>query len=288
MVGDTVPSMVHEVDARWTMAYAASLDDTDACYFDTNSTAGIVAHPLFSVCPEWPVIVSSRVAADRWGITPDESRQSVHATHDVTVHRLAAPGDVLTTSLQYVGVEQKRPGAFVTMRLETVDQNGQSVSTTEQGGMYLGVDSEGDDRPAELFAEPLDLAPPSAPPLAVVSIPIAHGAAHTYTESARIWNPIHTDAAVASAAGLPGIILHGTATLALAVSQVVKLEAGGDPKRVRRIVCRFGAMVFMPSTIEFRLLARQRLDSGETAVQFEVRNEEGGPAVDRGVVLLSD
>ena len=34
---------------------------------------------------------------------------------------------------------------------------------------------------------------------------------HVYTECARIWNPIHTDLAVARAAGLPGPILHGTA-----------------------------------------------------------------------------
>jgi len=33
---------------------------------------------------------------------------------------------------------------------------------------------------------------------------------------------IHTDIAVARPAGLPGIILHGTATLALAVSYVLR------------------------------------------------------------------
>ena len=49
-------------------------------------------------------------------------------------------------------------------------------------------------------------------------MPVSATAAHVYTEGARIWNPIHTDAAVAARAGLPGIILHGTATLALAVS----------------------------------------------------------------------
>src|SRR4029077_6419959 len=46
--------------------------------------------------------------------------------------------------------------------------------------------------------------------------------AHVYTECARIWNPIHTDRAVARAAGLPDIILHGTATLALAVSRALR------------------------------------------------------------------
>jgi acyl dehydratase len=43
-------------------------------------------------------------------------------------------------------------------------------------------------------------------------------AALVYTECSRIWNPIHTNPAVATRAGLPRPILHGTATLAMAVS----------------------------------------------------------------------
>ena len=52
-------------------------------------------------------------------------------------------------------------------------------------------------------------------------IDVSAVAAHVYTECARIFNPIHTDVAVAEASGLPGPILHGTATLAMAVSAVV-------------------------------------------------------------------
>ena len=64
-----------------------------------------------------------------------------------------------------------------------------------------------------------------------VEIPVPAGAAHTYTECARIWNPIHTDKAVALAAGLPDIILHGTANLALGVSAVIGLRADDRPER---------------------------------------------------------
>ena len=285
MVGDSISPLIHEVDARWTMAYAASLGDTHDCYFDTTAPGGVVAHPMFAVCPEWPVIVEGRELSDRWGISADEARQSVHATHDLTIHRLARPGDVLTTSLTYTGVEQRKPGAFATMRLETIDAAGELVATTEQGGMYLGVPTTGEDRPAEPFANPLDLPEPPGDALLVAPIGIPHGAAHTYTESARIWNPIHTDAAVAKAAGLDAIILHGTATLALGVSKVLDACADGDPTRVRRIIGRFRAMVFMPSTITVRILGEHQL-ADSTAIQFEVLNEAGAPAVDQGVVVL--
>ena len=285
MVGDSIGPMVHQVDARWTMAYAASLGDTHDCYFDTAGRQ-VVAHPMFPVCPEWPVIVEGRDIADKWGITPEETRQSVHATHDLTIHRLVRPGDVLSTSLTYVGLEQKKPGAYATMCIETVDADGNPVATTHQGGMYLDVPTSGEDAPAPVHPDPIEFG--EAPDTALHEIPIqvAHGAAHTYTESARIWNPIHTDAAVAEAAGLPAIILHGTATLALGVSAVVDAVAGGDPARVRRIVGRFGSMVLMPSTITTRIFDVRPHGDGQQLVRFEVRGEDGGAAVDRGMIVI--
>ncbi|WP_419945201.1 MaoC/PaaZ C-terminal domain-containing protein [Candidatus Poriferisodalis sp.] len=289
MAGETIGPIAHEVDERWTMAYAASLGDTHDCYFDTLADDGVVAHPMFAVCPEWPVIVSGRDVSDRWGISPDEVRRSVHATHDLTVHRLVRPGDRLTTSLTYTGVEQRKPGTFQTMRMDTVDADGKPVATTYQGGMYLNVETVGGDRPdADAPAEP-DFGPLPDESMAEIPVPVAHGAAHTYAECARIWNPIHTDAAVARKAGLPGIILHGTATLALGVSAVVDAVADGDPNCVRRIVCRFRAMVLMPSTITVRVWDEfpvTDFGSATSAVRFDVLNQEGGPAVDRGVILL--
>ena len=50
--------MVSEVDARWTMAYAAALGDVMPCYMDT--VGGVIAHPMFPVCIEWPVQVAMR------------------------------------------------------------------------------------------------------------------------------------------------------------------------------------------------------------------------------------
>jgi acyl dehydratase len=75
---------------------------------------------------------------------------------------------------------------------------------------------------------------------------------HVYSECARIWNPIHTDIAVARAAGLPGPILHGTATLALAVSRVVARDLDGRADRVARVSARFTGMVTPPCTITVR------------------------------------
>jgi acyl dehydratase len=126
----------------------------------------------------------------------------------------------------------------------------------------------------------------AAQPTSEIEVPIATGLAHVYTECARIFNPIHTDAAVAHAAGLPAIILHGTATLALAVSKIVASEAHGDPSRVARIAGRFGAMVMMPSAIRVRINGREEAEDGER-VFFEVLNDQNGPAIRDGLIVVA-
>ena len=178
------------------MAYAGALGETDARYFDTTAAAGPVAHPLFSVCYEWPLAVELRERAIGEAIAPF----SVHATHDVVIHRQT-------------------------------------------------------------------------------QVPISGQLAHVYTECARIWNPIHTDIAVARKAGLPGLILHGTATLALAVSRVVARELHGDPGRVRGVAARFTGMVAMPSVVTVRGYESQR---GQ--LPFDVVDAAGHPVLGRGVV----
>jgi acyl dehydratase len=112
-------------------------------------------------------------------------------------------------------------------------------------------------------------------------VSVGAGAAHVYTEGARIWNPIHTDRAVALAAGLPGIILHGTATLALAVSRVVRADLGGDATRVRGIRARFSGMVGLPSTFVVRGRAR---DAAHIA--FDAVDADGRPVLSEGSISL--
>jgi acyl dehydratase len=100
-----------------------------------------------------------------------------------------------------------------------------------------------------------------------------------YTECARIWNPIHTDLAVARSTGLPGLILHGTATLALAVSRVVTRALGGDPGGVRLVRGRFTGMVSVPS----RVLVRGLGSDGAT-IAFDVVTDAGRSVLDGGAV----
>src|SRR5207247_2266318 len=76
------PTLV-TVDARWLMAYAAALGETDPRYYDTRAHGGPLAHPLFSVCYEWPLALALRAKAMDEAI----ARRGVQAFHNLVVHR---------------------------------------------------------------------------------------------------------------------------------------------------------------------------------------------------------
>jgi acyl dehydratase len=282
LVGTKVAAIASEIDARWTMAYAASLGDCLPCYLDTRRPDGIAAHPMFGVCFEWPAAGSIRHKG-RATLSQDEAVRGVHATHHTILHRLVHPPENLITSAELIGVESRPPGAYEVARFVTTDKKGLPVCTTYYGSLYRGVTLRGPDLPAQTPALPKLTT--SGPPRAEIRIPISAAAAHVYTECARIWNPIHTDAAVAAKAGLPGLILHGTATLAMAVSRIIEAEAEGDPERIAQIHARFGAMVMMPSEVTLRIIARDKTAAGD-ALFFEALNGDGGRAIRDGVVLL--
>src|SRR5262252_2748823 len=247
VAGIEVGALSTALDARWLIAYTASLGLDDSRYYDTLAAEGPLAHPLFSVCYEWPAAVALRgkTVRDAWVLL------GVHATHHVVIHRCPRADDRLLTRAQIIEVRPSRAGTLVVARFATVDRNGRQVTTTDYGSVYRGISTQ-----AEVRA-PVDPLPRAERPGADVTrwtatIPVAARAAHVYSECARIWNPIHTDVAVARMAGLAAPILHGSATLALAVSQVVQHELEGDPARVREIAVRFTGPIPMPSSFVVR------------------------------------
>lgn len=247
------------------MAYSAALGEADPRCYDTSLGERLLSHPLFPVCYEWPVSQPIRHIPGLRELFP----LLVHAEHDLVIHRLARPGDRLKTVARIDALIQRKPGAFVVFAFETRDASDAVVSETRFGALYRGVEVDGASR-----GEPIELPEATETPL-LGEIAIPANAAHVYTECARIWNPIHTDVAHARAAGLPDIILHGTATLALSISRATR-----EFDRVRRVRCRFTGMVLMPST-----LTVHGARSGNV-IAFETRGPKGESVIGRGRIEL--
>jgi acyl dehydratase len=290
ILGAEVGPVHHDIDARWLMAYAAALGESDARYYDTLTAAGPTAHPLFSVCYEWPAAVAMR---DRT-IPADLQPRSVHATHHLVIHRPPRAGDHVLTTVRVIDLRPRRSGTLIVTRFETTDADGTRITTTDYGSVYRGVSlpdlgeagrraetPEGGEASRANASLSEEASPPSGAGDTTwadrVDVPAT--LARVYTECARIWNPIHTDVAVARAAGLAAPILHGTATLALAISRAVEHHADGEASSVREVSARFTGMVAMPSTLTVR--GRGRAGDG---IGFDVVNEAGAPVLTAGTL----
>jgi acyl dehydratase len=263
-----------EVTPRMLLAFAAGIGEVGVRTFDDRAEM-FVASRCFCASLEWPVLSQGR-RSSLLGLSQDEMRQGVHVEQDSTFHRLIRPGDRLTTEGRIVGISGTSAGALVQSKLLTTDlTDGAPVTTTWYRTIFRGVALAGDGG----ITERSPACPGAADPLTnSVQIPIAREAAHVYTECSGIWNPIHSEHRVAVAAGLPGIILHGTAIWALAGRELVRHYAGGDLERLLRLRARFRAPV-IPGTV---VTLHHGAASSGCDVRFAMHFEDGRIAASDG------
>ncbi len=287
LIGTAVGPFEEEVDPGWTMAYAAGIGDLSPAYVDSLRSGALVAHPLFAVC----LVRKAMAELDRRlrdsGLRPEEAVRRVHATHDMTVHRLVRPPTRVWVQATLIAAEPKAPGTYAVTRYEVCASNDERLATIYWGQIYRRVELVGG---VSRTADPNAIPRPTrwdGHPRAEFGISIAGGLAQVYAACSRQLNAvnIHTDTSVAKQAELPAPILMGTATAALSISKIITAEAGGDPRRVFRIYARFGAMVAMPSEITLRIISRERSDGG-SVLFFETLSADGGRAIRDGVVWL--
>jgi acyl dehydratase len=255
-VGEELGHRVTTVSARQILAYTAGLGVDDPTLLDDADEA-LCALPQFCVVLEWPVI-SDPAARRILGLDPEETLRGVHVAQDSTFHAPIRPGASVRTSCRVAEVRSTSAGALVRVLFETVDEAaGAPLVTSWSASIHRGVAVAGPDRAErELPAVSSSSAAPAAgsdPRRDEVAFPVRRGLAHVYSECAAIWNPIHTERAVALRAGLPDIILHGTATWALAGLAVATRRASGEPLRLRRLVGRFVAPVLPDSVLRVRI-----------------------------------
>jgi len=287
-LGKAVEDDYREISWRDTMNYAAATGDTNPSYFDDSRPGGVIAPPMYAVAFTWPVLTGQRVQMPAEVRQPAEiSLRGVHATQYLIFHRLIKPGHKIKTELKIVSIQQTRAGVLQTRRVTAFDDEGNKVFTEFGGSMLRGVtctDGGG-------IAEETPVVPEfneEAKNIWSVAVPVAREAAHVYDGCTDIVNPIHTSAAVAKEVNLPGIILQGTCTLALAARELVNREAGGNPGKLKELACQFSKMVFPGTTIQVQLTHRQTTDDGSKEVGFQVLNGDGEIAVSRGYAKIGN
>ena len=274
LVGRQVGRITVACDARWLMSYAAGVPDERPELFDT--TTALVTHPMFPVAPEGELITTHRTAST--AMTRAEVLSGVHSAHDVIVERSIVAGETLDVTATVIGVDRRRAGCTQMLLLQATDAAGAVVWRTRFTSFFRGVALDGEPTSVDVdWPAPPD-GTPGEGPIAERASHVRAVDAHVYTECARIWNPIHTDIAVARSVGLTAPILHGTATLARGVSIATDL-AGWAIGDVGRVIGGFTSMVDLDTTITVRLL-----DISSEWLRFDVLTHDGRTAITGGAI----
>ncbi len=277
VVGLKIPTAERRVTWRETMNYAAAVGDLNSRYFDDSSPDGIVAPPMFAVATTFPNVVGmSGVLGD--AIPAGAMPRLVHASERLLFHRPIRPGRTLRIGGEVTSLTPTRAGALIIIRFDATETDGKQVFTEHVGAIFRGVGCEARVLPGESPA-PAVAAEGGAEATWEAEIPVPREAAHLYDGCTNIVFPIHTSRAFALNAGLPDIILHGTATLAMAARELVNREGDEDPGQLRELACRFTGMVVPGSTVQVRAWNRD----AQTTL-FEVLG--GGEVVIRGMARL--
>ena len=190
--------------------------------------------------------------------------------------------DRLRVSGRIAGIRATRAGAVIVTRIEIGDETSHECAVaTWSTVLFRDVGVDGPDRVDEQ-RPPVPTASIAAATVAV-EIPVARGLPHVYTECSGIWNPIHTERRAALAAGLPDIIVHGTATWAIVGQELLRRCATGSVGRFARLAGEFRAPVIPGTTI---LLEYREPVTGTGVVPFTVRNAAGEIAISNGSALF--
>jgi acyl dehydratase len=205
-----------------------------------EATGGRNAGPVFAIVPAWETIP----AASRSVASDEARRRIVHAAQDIHLHAPIEAGVALVTIATPIGIFERRSGTALVIRAES-RADGQLVAEQYVTELFRGLEA-GEDR-GEPAPDVPDGARDGKPHEATFEV--ADDQAERYARASGDHNPIHLDDEAARAVGLPGRILHGLCTMALA-GRAVERVAGRESTR---LAVRFSGPVPLGATVTTRV-----------------------------------
>jgi len=232
-VGTVTGERVSTVDAAGALAYAAATNDDGARYAD-----GRLAPPVFAVVATWPSLAAALADA----LPAGALAMVVHYEQDMHFARALSPGRILATRHQPFNVRPGRTGTRYTVHLASRDAAGGEPVLDQYATMFVrgltGGDAAGPDAPDHGFPPPA-----RATPVGQHTMVVDEDQTTRYRDISGDANPIHVDDDAARRVGLPGRIVHGLCTMAMAGRSVLAVVGGGDPAGLRRLAVRFADIV---------------------------------------------
>jgi len=281
--GTKLKDFITHINWRHTMNYAAAINDTNDKYFNDEREQGVIAHPANCVAITWPVSERIWEYADIEDFPMEIVATQVHYSEHLEIHKPVKPGDKLTIKGKIAAILPHRAGTHLVIKYEATDENGMLVFTEHTGAMMRGVSCTGNSNAQELLPSvPENISPSELWKTEIFVDPLRP---FIYDGCSGIFFPIHTSVKFARQVGLPGIILQGTATLAMTISSIIENEANGNPERIKTICCRFTGMVRPDSNISIQLTGKNT-NKDNTDLFFNTLNSSGQKAISNGYIKI--
>ncbi|MCK9544230.1 MAG: 3-alpha,7-alpha,12-alpha-trihydroxy-5-beta-cholest-24-enoyl-CoA hydratase [Novosphingobium sp.] len=228
----------YEVEPAKVMLYALGVgaDELPFVYED-----GLKTLPTMAVVMTYPGFIWRDPAFNvAW-------EKILHAETSVTLHApLPVEGELVgRTTFGPILDKGADKGAIVYQTREIHTAAGEHLATVRNTTFLRGDGGFGGSPDGQPAPHPV----PDRTPDIVETLTTPANLALIYRLSGDL-NPLHVDPAVAKAAGFERPILHGLATYGVAGRALLKVLAGNDPARIRRIDARFSSPVFPGETIE--------------------------------------
>ena len=269
LAGKAYTTRTFEVTADRIEAFARATNDDNERYLAGEDSVGGPVFPIVSAFDSYmEAAMDQELGADLLRL--------VHGSEEHVLHKPLRPGDVLTVTPVLESIESKESGETFTVAVVQTDSGGDVVAETRCTMFIRGTGSRkaavagarASEEEHEILYEETTAVDEDQP--------------KRYAEASGDHNPIHLDEATAKMAGLPGVILHGMCTMAIAAKAAVNGLAGGDPTKVKRIAVRFSRPVLPGQELTTKLWT-----TGEGTYGFETYNPRGSAVIKAGVVEMA-
>ena len=257
--GKTYDSELHEISAESITAYAAASRIDNPKHDAGEHQVPSVIYPVVIGLPLMSVVSTDPE------LNLENPLMIVHGEEEIVHYRSMKPGESLIFTPSVESVEDKGAGAIYVARVTGATPDGEAVNDQYATVFVRGAGS-GSERPSS------EKPPPPVRGDQVVSFTkhVDEEMPAEYAVASGDHNPIHTDADVATAVGLPGVINQGLGTLSIVSGGLVDDLAEGDPARISRIHVRFTDMVIPGSDLATAVFA----SAGDEFV-FETTRPDG-------------
>ncbi len=274
--GSTTKPFHYKVNFRDLTNYSAAVFDDNPIFYNRGKDTP-AAHPLFPVRISWQMVENLDSLWDA-KFPVDLRSNLIHQSEYIQILQPLHAGDDLSVIGTLISLVPHKLGVKLTICFDYNERQKGAMIKEYVSAILLGVKCDDGGKSIEEIpqSERIEINSGSA----AEKVKISALASYIYDGCTDIVNPIHTDREYARSLGLPGIILQGTATLAMSVSAVLKAH-GADPRKVETAAGKFSGYVQPPDNLTVRFMEKE-----QGVYYFETLNKNNDYVIRGGYIKV--